>query len=677
MMFPKCLWTIATTVVAVQTVMGLPDAAKTSHSPKIDAFTYNRTHFLLHGEPFTIIGGQMDPQRIPYQFWRDRLVKAKAMGLNTIFTYPFWNELEPEEGHWRSHQPQNDVAEFFRTAQEEGLYVVLRPGPYICGERDWGGFPAWLTQIPGLVVRSNNEPFLAQTARYMRNLARKSGLADLQISRGGPILMVQVENEYGSYGEDHKYTAAVRDIVRENFEVVLYTNDGGGADWTLKGGQIPGVLAAVDGGAYALPSRDEFITDESSLGPLLNGGSLNAPYPSLDNTLNLFLEYYTWTFDIWGSHNPHNTIETNEAAVQQILEDIPYHLSNWSASISFYMVHGGTNFGFSNGALWQNRTTAFISSYDYGSPIDETGRTTDLYHKMREAILPFVSDKKEVPEPPKNLPRASIPEFSLERVGSLFEHRGKKTSAPSPLTMEQLGQSYGYTLYEHTATSRVKGDLHPGDGPRDRVIVYVNEKAQGVMDSQYQHPLNVSVSLEPGDKLQLLVENLGRVDYYSRGNPYDNKVIDPLKGVKGDISVGGKVLKKWDMYSMQLDHLPQWKSYQERPSKKSDAPRFYKGSFKGPQETHHSVMTLDTFITVPNGIKGNVWVNGFNLGRYWFVGPQQSLYLPGSVVKSGKRNEVVVLELEPWQLKDGNMVACGNAERVWGNNPDIDCLECV
>src|SRR5688572_14083498 len=230
------LWALTALTTAVQTATG-GSALPKGVPPGVSPFTYNRTHFLLHGEPFRIIGGQMDPQRIPHQFWRDRLAKARAMGLNTIFTYPFWNELEPKRGDWRSHEPQNNIADFFRTAQEEGLYVVLRPGPYICGERDWGGFPSWLSQIPGLLVRANNEAFLKQTAIYIANLAETTGLADLQITRGGPILMVQVENEYGSYGEDHSYTAAVRDIIRDHFETVLYTNDGGGADWTLLGGQ--------------------------------------------------------------------------------------------------------------------------------------------------------------------------------------------------------------------------------------------------------------------------------------------------------------------------------------------------------------------------------------------------------------------------------------------------------
>ncbi|KAK6080945.1 glycosyl hydrolase family 35 protein [Seiridium cupressi] len=654
-------WIIAALTVGVaatraEQVISSPSPTITADLP---AFTYSNESFLLHGEPYTIIGGQMDPQRIPYQYWRDRLSKARAMGLNTIFSYIFWNNLEPTQGVWLSDQPQNDIASYFRIAQEEGLNVVLRPGPYVCGEHEWGGFPAWLSEIPGMVVRTNNTPFLEETRKYIVNLAETSEFADLQVSRGGPILMVQVENEYGSFGENHNYTAALRDILLESFEVPLYTNDGG-VDWTLAGGEVPNVLAEIDGGSWALPARDLYITDPSELGPLLDG------------------EYYTWAPDQWGSHNPHNTTVGNPDTVAGFVSDIAYHLLNYSASISFYMVHGGTNFGFDNGAMWQNRTTVFTSSYDYGAPIDETGRTTDLYFKMRDAILPFVANGS-VPEPPANLPRSSIPQFTLCSSTSLFDARGEKTTAASPLTMEALGQSYGFTLYEHTANTTVQGFVQPGDRPRDRVLVYVNDEIAGVMDSQYQHPLNVSVSLQPGDKLQLLIENLGRVDYYSRGNPYRNYVQDPWKGVKGDVSVGGQVLNDWEMYSIQLDSLPTVGCNGSKISNGSstDSPMFYHGSFMGPSITYNSSMTLDTFITVPSGVKGNVWVNGFHLGRYWLVGPQQSLYLPGSVINPEEPNDVVILELEPWQMNSTSMVAYGVSERSWGNKPDPDCLGAI
>lgn len=203
-----------------QHAIAAPSSTATS-SAAVPAFTYDAQSFLLHGEPYVIIGGQMDPQRIPPAYWRDRLAKAKAMGLNTIFSYVYWNLLEPQQGNWQGGSGANDIATYFRTAQEEGLHVVLRPGPYICGERDWGGFPSWLSTVPGLVVRDFNEPYLNLSKTYLERLA--SDLQPLQVTEGGPILMVQVENEYGSYGTNHNYTQALRDILRGLFDVPLYT----------------------------------------------------------------------------------------------------------------------------------------------------------------------------------------------------------------------------------------------------------------------------------------------------------------------------------------------------------------------------------------------------------------------------------------------------------------------
>lgn len=208
------LLAMAPQAIAIQSSTATSSAA-------VPAFTYDSQSFLLDGEPYVIIGGQMDPQRIPPEYWRDRLVKARAMGLNTIFSYVYWNLLEPQQGDWQGGKGSNDIATYFQTAQEEGLHVVLRPGPYICGERDWGGFPAWLSTVPGLSVRDFNEPYLNLSKSYLERLA--SDLQHLQVTEGGPILMVQVENEYGSYGTNHNYTQALRDILRGLFNVPLYT----------------------------------------------------------------------------------------------------------------------------------------------------------------------------------------------------------------------------------------------------------------------------------------------------------------------------------------------------------------------------------------------------------------------------------------------------------------------
>ncbi|KAI2776604.1 glycoside hydrolase family 35 protein [Daldinia loculata] len=619
----------------------------TTQSAAAPAFTYDRWSFLLNGEPYVIIGGQMDPQRIPPGYWRDRLVKARAMGLNTIFSYVYWNLLEPRQGQWTSDEESNDIAKFFRVAQEEGLNVVLRPGPYICGEREWGGFPAWLTQVPGMRVRSSNEAFMVAAESYLKRLA--SDLKDLQVTRGGPLLMVQVENEYGSYGEDHTYTQGLRDILLENFEVPLYTNDGG-VDWTLKGGEVPGVLAAIDGDPRSgFAARDRCVRDPTELGPLLDG------------------EYYTSGPDFWGSESPHNTAVGNPSQIQQYVDDLDYVLGA-NNSISLYMFHGGTNFGFSNGAIWKNYTAVFITSYDYGSPLDESGRTTDMYFTFRDTIQKYVPEGS-IPEPPENIPLLEIGNITLSPVVPLFDTLGNKTTSVSPLTMEELGQDYGFVLYEHQVTASLEGNLQPGDRARDRVIVYVNGTRQGVIDSTYSQPAQISLSLRPGDTLQLLVENLGRVDYWSRESGTFVALEDPYKGIKGNVTIGSEVVSGWDVYSLPLDVPPAENKLSSSAITTGYPPVFFRGSFKVEGGNNTDLAALDTFLEVPNGVKGNAWVNGFNLGRYWIVGPQQSLYLPGTLLRSDAENEIVVLELEPSME---SLTAFGSAGRRWANYPDPD-----
>ena len=613
-------------------------------------FTYNATHFLLNQNVYQIIGGQMDPQRIPPAYWRDRLRKARAMGLNTIFTYTFWNLLEPVQGSWDEKEGKG-IASFFKIAQEKGLYVVLRPGPYICGEREWGGFPAWLSTVPDLVVRANNAPFLNASRSYLTNLSKN--LRGLHVQDGGPILMVQVENEYGSYGEDHDYTMAIKDMLQDTFgDVVLYTNDGT-EKWTLEGGSVPGVLAEVDGDPRAgFAALRKYITDPSMKGPLLDG------------------EYYTWTFDSWGYNR-------STPSIQGFVNDVEYVLGNESAGISLYMVHGGTNFGFGNGALWQGKTRAFTTSYDYGAPIDEAGRTTELYWRLRETIGKYVLEGS-IPDVPDDVPLNKIPTFNLKPVAKLFDTRALVlgTSSEQPLSMEQLKQSYGFTLYEHTATSSSSGLLRTGDRPRDRVIVYIDDAFHGVLDSTYTYFQNISVTLKAGTKLQLLVENLGRVDYYSRGTDFENMVVDPHKGIVGDVTVGDSTLGGWNHCSIQLDSLPDLSSGAGYSTGlvNTTQPLFYTGQF-AIQTEGSDPAALDTYLAIEGGIKGNVWVNGFHLGRYWRVGPQQSLYLPGTVLRQGE-NELVVLELEPGHLK-GGLQATGLSERVWTVGEDLDCSGCT
>ncbi|KAI5857306.1 glycoside hydrolase family 35 protein [Durotheca rogersii] len=625
-------------------------------SAPVPAFTYDRHSFLLEGEPFVIIGGQMDPQRIPRAYWHDRLAKARAMGLNTIFSYVFWNLLEPRPGEWAvgdgagEASAANDIAAFFRLADETGLRVVLRPGPYICGERDWGGLPAWLSRVPGLRVRAYNAPFLAASERYLRRLA--DDLRGLQATRGGPLIMVQVENEYGSYGEDHEYTRALRDILLDAFEVPLYTTDGG-VEWTLRGGEVPGVLAAIDGDPRSgFAARDQYITDPSELGPLLDG------------------EYYTFAPDLWGATNAHQTSEGQPAQVQRLVDDLDFVLAA-NNSISLYMFHGGTNFGFGSGALWRNYTATFTTSYDYGSPVDESGRITDLYLAFRSTIQKY-APRGSIPQYPQNRPLLEISNITLSPTVPLFSALGAKATSASPMTMEELDQAYGFILYEHTVDTALEGVLQPGDRARDRVIVYVNGVRQGVIDSSYIEPAEVRLSLLPGDTLRLLVENLGRVGYWSRESNTFVALEDPYKGIVGNVTVGSAVVSGWDIYPLPLDELPTGGGTAAPHAVAAGSPPvFFRGTFRvGGGAENPDPAALDTFVAVPDGVKGNVWVNGFHLGRYWVVGPQQSLYLPGTVLKpGGAENELVVLELEP---SGDSLTVFGSANRMWANNPDPD-----
>lgn len=329
------------------------------------------------------------------------------------------------------------------------------------------------------------------------------------------------------------------------------------------------------------------------------------------------------------------------------------------------MFHGGTNFAFGNGAIWKNYSSVFTTSYDYGAPLSEDGRTTDLYFTLRNTIQNYTSER--LPEPPANVPLLSIADISLFPKLALFDSRASKTTSASPLSMEALGQDYGFVLYEHEVTQSLYGLLQPGDRPRDRIIVFVNGVRIGVIDNTYAQPNNISLQLVSGDSLQLLVENLGRVDYWSLESDVFDALLDPYKGIVGNVSVGGFTLESWTMTSLPLDGIPELPP-STNSSSLGQTPIFYYGSFVlGANFTEAA--QLDTFVSIPNGVKGVVWVNGFSLGRYWVIGPQQSLYLPGTVLKAGEKNEIVVLELEP---SNQTMIARGEAERVWGNNPDPD-----
>ncbi|TPX13326.1 uncharacterized protein E0L32_006299 [Thyridium curvatum] len=588
------------------------------------SFTYNNSSFLLNGEPYQILGGQMDPQRMPYQYWEQRLQMARAMGLNTVFSYVFWNELEPKQGQW-DFTGRNNVAQFFRLAQQQGLNVVLRPGPYISAEHEWGGFPSWLSQIPNMAVRQNNAPFLKASRAYIERLA--SEIHSLQVPYGGPILMVQLENEYGSFilqdangkqygGADKTYLAALADIFKANFDVFLYTNDGN-TEWYVTRGALNGILAETDDSPQqGLEARNKYA-HASSLGPFLCG------------------EYYM----------------TGEQPLVQ-----------------FVHVQRVTNWGFQNGAdLYPTKqiqlATTTTSYSDNAAPLDESGRVRPSFYKYRELFTKYSGPAPNVPDVGS---MSTVPALALEAVGSLFDLEAKTPTAKNamPISMDALGQSYGFVLYEHVARSPVSGAIGLVNGPRDRIIVLINGTRSGVIDVSYSKYRTVNVNLAQGDVLQLLVENLGRVKY-------GPNITDQVKGIKGDVTIGGTAVQGWSMYSLPLDNVSAASSASGPYAVRANSPPvFYKGHFNTPSATGPDI-NRDTYLALTNVIKGVVWVNGINLGKYWTVGPQQSLYLPGCyMLPPGQLNEVVVLELEPQAGK--SMTAEGITDRKWFNNPDPD-----
>lgn len=565
--------------------------AAAAPSLAVNSFGYRGSDFLLNGDVYQILGGQMDPQRVPYELWDDRLAMARAMGLNTILSYLYWDQLEPIQGQW-STDGNNNIAGWLETAQKNGLHVVLRPGPYICGEHEWGGFPAWLSTIKNMTVRSNNPQFLDATTTYLQRLG--SWLQPYFASEGGPVLMAQVENEYGFYGDDHSYTRALADILQDAFPTVtLYTNDGG-SQGALAAGSIPGILAETDGSIEDFASRDAYI-DPSSVGPYMDG------------------EYYLTWLDQWGAGNAHNSFSGDTARIQSIQGDFETVLKN-GTSISTYMFHGGTNWGFQNGADFGTAYEPVTTSYDYGAPLDESGRPNDIYAAVRQTIMKYVDGVPDVPSKPAMVGTAPI---TLKPYKDIFDTLPQPTRAQSPINMEELGQSTGFILYRYTASQPISGTLQLGDGPRDRALVYVNRKRVGVIDATYQNPQVVNVTLKAHDQLDILIENLGRINF-------GGLIVDQRKGIVGDVSIGGTVIHGFNHYNLPCDKpypAPSWSA--QMTVSASQSPLWYSGTFD-----MHSDTPSDTYLALPGWTKGVVYVNGYNLGRYWTIGPQQSLYVP-------------------------------------------------
>jgi beta-galactosidase len=565
----------------------------------IHPFSLGDSSFLLDGKPFQMISGEMHYTRVPREAWRRRMRMAKAMGLNTIGTYVFWNVHEPEKGVF-DFSGNNDVAAFVRMAKEEGLWVVLRPSPYVCAEWEFGGYPYWLEKEPGLVVRSKEKSYLDEYRRYIREVGRQ--LAPLQVNHGGNILLVQIENEYGSYGSDTEYLDINRRMfVEAGFDGLLYTCDPAP---DVARGHLPGLLPAVNG-----------IDKPGSVKKLVNtnhGGK--GPY--------YIAEWYPAWFDWWGT--PHHTVPA--AAYAGRLDSV----LSAGISINMYMFHGGTTRGFMNGANFNDRKPyePQVSSYDYDAPLDEAGNPTAKFWAFRNVIQRHLPVGTVLPEVPRASRAVAVHAVHWVGEASLFNLLPSPVKSEKPLSFEDLNQAYGYVLYR-TAISGAGGrGVLRIDGLRDFGIVFVNGSRVGVLDRRLKQD-SLVLSLPAGRaRLDILVENLGRINF----GPY---LLKNRKGILGDVTWQGSDLRGWEQFSLPFRH-PESATFTEADDP-AGVPVVRKGMFR--MET-----VGDTYLDMRQWGKGCVWVNGHNLGRYWRTGPQQTIYVPAEWLKKGD-NEVVVFEL--------------------------------
>ncbi|QUG41975.1 beta-galactosidase [Psychrobacillus sp. INOP01] len=563
----------------------------------MDNLNVRGKNLYMDNEPIQLISGAIHYFRVVPEYWEDRLLKLKACGFNCVETYVPWNLHEPKEGKFNFEGIAN-IEEFIRIAEQVGLYVIIRPSPYICAEWEFGGLPSWLLADSNMKLRSYYEPYLEKVDNYYDVLIKK--LVPLLQTNGGPIIAMQIENEYGSFGNDKKYLNFLKDaMIARGVNVLLFTSDGP-TDLMLQGGTVDNVLATVNFGSK----------------PVEAFSKLQEYFP---NTPNIVMEYWNGWFDHWGES--HHKRDPAEAATvfEEMLER--------GDSVNFYMFHGGTNFGFYNGANFGDEYQPTVTSYDYDCPVSEAGDITPKFYAVRDVIAKYKDiGKLLLPEPitkmnyGKVLMTESIPLFdALEMISKPIERA-------NPETMEKLGQAYGYTLYRTFLKGPNKEAELSIQEVRDRALVFVDNEYKGVIDRWKNNTISFAVPKE-GVEISLLVENMGRVNYGPR-------MFDP-KGITEGVRFGYQFLFDWTMYPLPMDNL-ELLGYSSN-IEKTKGPTFYKGTFNVEE-------IGDTFVELPGWTKGFVVVNGFNIGRYWEKGPQETLFLPGPILRKGQ-NEILVFEL--------------------------------
>ncbi len=562
---------------------------------------YKGNKFYLDNEEYTIISGAMHYFRIPREYWYDRLLKLKECGFNTVETYTCWNLHEPREGVF-DFSGMLDLEAYIDIAKELGLNVILRPGPYVCAEWEMGGLPAWLLNYPYMTIRCNDELFISKVERYYNELLRR--IVPRLSTNGGNIIMMQIENEYGSYGDDHEYMRKIADIYKNNgVDCLLFTSDGASYSM-LQGGTLPEYPCVANFGSQ--PSENfKILNDFRPDQPLMCG------------------EYWVGWFDHW--YEDHHVRDAKEVA--KLFHD----MIDCGASLNFYMFHGGTNFGFMNGANYYDKYEPTITSYDYNALLSEAGDLTPAYFEVRKIIEERFG---KLPKPTvKDSEKTAYGKLELNERCSLFDavkYISNPIHSAVPKFMEDIGQYYGYTLYSTVVDGPRDEAEIKFDAVHDRTVVFIDGKYKGYYE-RTRDCTPVSFSLKNGEncRIDILCENMGRVNY-------GTKIMD-RKGIKG-VRFNLQYHFGWDMYPLPLDNLSMLEFTHK--SGKIGVASFLKGTLKIDGDPH------DTFIRLDGFTKGVVFVNGFNIGRYFNpAGPQKTLYVPAPMLKKGD-NEIIVFETD-------------------------------
>ena len=575
----------------------------TPEASKVQIFGTSGEHFQLDGKPYVIRSGELHYPRVPQEYWRDRMKKMRSMGLNTLSTYVFWNLHEPKPGQF-DFTGQLDLARFIKTAQEEGLKVILRPGPYICAEWEFGGFPSWLLKMPGLQVRTSDPRFLHAVDSYFKKLGEQ--VATLLLQRGGPIILVQVENEYGSFGQDRAYMEAIRASLRSaGFDGTLYTSDSvwgrPDAQKELAFGSFADALLAVNFSQTANPA------------PLIDELKKYRP-----DTPAMCGEYWAGWFDHLGGTHAAKSASEGAAGLDWLLKN--------NVSFNLYMFHGGTNFGFMNGANWDKGFYQPDSTnYDYDAPLDEAGRPTAKFYAYRDVIQKNLSVKEDFPPLPAPIKLMAIPPFKFLESAPLVQLLPPPVYSDKPQSMEDLGQAYGYILYHHMMAEPYRGILEIKD-VHDYAVVSQGGSHLGILDRRLKQS-SLDLRLEAGKPLEILVENMGRINF-------SPELQGERKGITKSVQTEAGDLRGWNIYTLPFNDLSTLRFGKQAAT----GPAFYRGFFD-------LSAVDDTYLETKGWGKGVVFVNGRNLGRHWRIGPQRALYCPASWLKKG-RNEVIVFDLD-------------------------------